>query len=158
MQVKLLESGDEKLLHDCVPGVFDDPIDPYATREFLSDLRHHLSVALDSGTVVAFASAVHYFHPDKKRPEMWINEVGVAPPYRGRGLAKRLLNALFEAARDADCLEVWVLTERSNTPALRLYRSIGGTEAPEDQVMFTFDLTDAWPAASQTESGDADSG
>lgn len=30
MQIKLLESGDEKLLHDCALGVFDDPVDPTA--------------------------------------------------------------------------------------------------------------------------------
>ena len=91
------------------------PTEPFQPS---AEARHHLSVALDSGTtVVAFAIAVHYSHPDKKRPEMWINEVGLAPPYRGRGVAKQLLNALFKSARDAGCKEAWVLTERSNTPA-----------------------------------------
>jgi hypothetical protein len=33
-----------------------------------------------------------------------------------------------------------VLTDRSNAPAMRLYASSGGQEAPVDQVMFTFFL------------------
>jgi hypothetical protein len=36
-------------------------------------------MATAGDTVVGFASAVHYVHPDKA-PELWINEVGVAEP------------------------------------------------------------------------------
>lgn len=49
------------------PGVFDDPIIAKATSAFLADPRHHLVVAIASGTVVGFASAVHYVHPDKEQ-------------------------------------------------------------------------------------------
>jgi ribosomal protein S18 acetylase RimI-like enzyme len=90
--------------------------------------------------VVGFVSAVHYVHPDKPRPELWINEVGVAETHRGRGLATRLLRAVFEAARRLGCVEAWVLTDRANTAAMRLYAGAASTEAPTDHVMFTFKL------------------
>ena len=57
------------------------------TAEFLADSRHHLAVAVDEGRVVGMASAVHYVHPDKP-PELWINEVGVAPTHRGLGIGR----------------------------------------------------------------------
>jgi len=66
--------------------VFDGPIDPVLTRKFLNDPRHHIVVAIHDEVVVGFASAVHYVHPDKA-PQLWINEVAVAPPHRRRGLA-----------------------------------------------------------------------
>ena len=69
---------------------------------------------------------------------MWINEVGVAASHRNRGIAKRLLAALFERARTLGCGEAWVLTDRANEPAVRLYQSLGG--AARDQVMFSFKL------------------
>jgi ribosomal protein S18 acetylase RimI-like enzyme len=143
MEVKLLGKGDESVVEVCAPGVFDDPIDLERTREFLDDPRHHLAVAVDAGTVVGFVSAVHYLHPDKEMPELWINEVAVAPTHQRRGLARQLLQLTLSAARQIGCTEVWVLTDRSNLPAMGLYRSVGGVEAPVDQVMFTFRVKDA---------------
>lgn len=139
-EIKVLERGEEFLLEKCAPEVFDDPIIVETTVTFLADPRHHLVVAIESGVVVAFASAVHYIHPDKEKPELWINEIGVAPTRRGHGLGTQLLAALLHVARDLGCSEAWVLTDRSNSAAMRLYASVGGAEAPNDQVMFTFPL------------------
>jgi GNAT superfamily N-acetyltransferase len=79
-------------------------------------------------------------HPDKPLPELWINEVGVATTHRGRGVATAILHRLLEAARQVGCVEAWVLTDRANEAALRLYKSSGGIEAPSEQVMLTFRL------------------
>jgi len=101
----------------------------------LHDPRHHLAVAIDAGIVVGFASAVHYVHPDKN-PELWINEIGVAPTHRKQGVAAKLLQVLFKVGQDAGCAEAWVLTDRSNSAAMRLYASQGGI--PKNQVLFAF--------------------
>jgi ribosomal protein S18 acetylase RimI-like enzyme len=89
---------------------------------------------------VGFASAVTCVHPDKPRPELWINEVGVAPEHQRRGLGRRLLDALLDAGRRDNCSEAWVLADRSNTSAQQFYASLGGERAREDAVMFTFTL------------------
>ncbi len=138
-EIRMLNPGDQALLHTVVPGAFDHAIDPDLAAEFLRDPRHHLAVALDCGRVVGFASGVHYVHPDKPA-EMWINEVGVAPGHQGRGLGKALLQALLGHATRLGCREAWVLTDRSNAPATRLYASAGGQEAPGEQVMYAFPL------------------
>ncbi|MFW6197410.1 MAG: N-acetyltransferase family protein [Myxococcota bacterium] len=130
------------MLSNVAPCVFDDPIDVEAATGFLADPRHFLAVALDEGLVVGFASAVVYLHPDKPRPELWINEVGVAPSHRRRGIARELLGSLFDAGGEAGCAEAWVLTDRSNEPAMHLYASAGG-EPTADVVMFTFSLDHA---------------
>jgi aminoglycoside 6'-N-acetyltransferase I len=136
----LLGPQDAGVLANVAPDVFDDPIDVGRAGEFLADPRHHLVVAVEHGRVVGFVSAVHYVHPDKPRPELWINEIGVAPTHRGRGLGTRLLRAVFDLARGLGCAEAWVLTDRANTAAMRLYAAAGSTEAPTDPVMFTFQL------------------
>jgi ribosomal protein S18 acetylase RimI-like enzyme len=142
VDVRLLERGDAPVLDRVAPDVFDDPIDALAAARFLNDPRHHLAVAIDADLVVGFASAVLYEHPDKPRPELWINEVGVAPTHHRHGVGRRLMDALLEAARRAGCHEAWVLTDRSNEAALRLYAAAGGHETPGDHVMFTFPLDD----------------
>ena len=143
MQIKILRAEDAALLLAVGPDVFDDAVDPRAAAEFLNDPRHHLVAAIDAGAIVGFASAVHYVHPDKPSPEMWINEVGVATTYRGRGVASAILQRVIEVARINGCAEAWVVTDRTNEAALRLYKSNGGIEAPGDQVMLTFRLEDS---------------
>ncbi len=141
IEIKLLGADDAAVLQSVAPDVFDDPIDPAAAAEFLSDPRHHIAVAIDDGVVIGFVSAVQYFHPDKSHPELWINEVGVAESHRGQGIARRLMNAVLDEARQQDCTVAWVLTNRSNMAAMRLYASSGGSEAKdEDIVMFEFKL------------------
>lgn len=102
--IHLLGAADAAVLDRVADDVFDDAIRPGALREFLARPDHHLAVAVEAGVVVGFASAVDYVHPDKPR-ELWINEVGVAGPYRQRGLAKALLQALFVKARALHCAE-----------------------------------------------------
>jgi ribosomal protein S18 acetylase RimI-like enzyme len=146
IEVKLLALQDAAVLANVAPDVFDDPIDVARADEFLADPRHHLAVAVDDGQVVGFVSAVHYVHPDKPRPELWINEIGVAETHRRRGLGTRLLHAVFAVARSLGCAEAWVGTDRANEAAMRLFAAAGSTEAPTDHVMFTFEL-DAEPGA-----------
>ena len=140
LDIKILSPQDAGVLAHVAPDVFDDPIDVGRANEFLADPRHHLAVAVEDGVVVGFVSAVHYVHPDKPRPELWINEVSVAATHRARGLATRLLHAVFEAARCVGCAEAWVLTDRANVAAMRLYAAAGRTSSPTDHVMFTFRL------------------
>jgi aminoglycoside 6'-N-acetyltransferase I len=140
IEIKVLGPQDAGVLAQVAPDVFDDAIDVGRANEFLADPRHHLAVAVEDGWVVGFVSAVHYVHPDKPHPELWINELGVAETHRRRGLGTRLLHAVFAVARGLGCAEAWVLTDRANTPAMRLYAAAGGPNQPTDHVMFTFRL------------------
>ena len=140
IDIKLLGPNDLEILSNVAPDVFDDPIDFTTAMDFLHDNRHRLMVVIDEGLVVGFISAVIYLHPDKSKPELWINEVGVAPTHRGRGIGKMLLQRMLESGQQAGCSEAWVLTERTNEAGLGLYKSLGGIEEEPDPVMFTFKL------------------
>ena len=135
--IRMLGSDDAVLLRHVAPGVFDNAIEPRWTAEFLADVRHHMAVALDGRLIVGMASAVHYVHPDKS-PELWINEVGVAPSHQQQGIGQQLLRALFERGRELGCTEAWLGTEVDNVAARRLYATVGGKE--EAMVYVTFDL------------------
>lgn len=131
IEIKVLRRGDETILMNVAAEVFDNPIDAALTREFLEDPRHHIAVAIDDGLVVGFASGVHYVHPDKA-PELWINEVALAPTHRRRGLGQAVLKALFEVGRSHHCRAAWVLTYRNNPAAMALYSSVGGKQGADD--------------------------
>lgn len=131
----MLGASDAALLDHVAPGVFDNTIDARCTAEFLADPRHHMAVAMAGEEVVGMASAVHYVHPDKP-PELWVNEVGVAPTHQRQGIGKRLLQTLFVRGRELGCTEAWLGTEDNNTAARRLYSAVGGKEEPMVYVTF----------------------
>jgi aminoglycoside 6'-N-acetyltransferase I len=137
--VRLLEPGDVAVLARVAPEVLDRGVVPRLAAEFLADPRHHIAVAVDDGLVVAFASGVHYVHPDKPA-ELWINEVGVSPAHRRRGLGAAVVDALLDEGRRIGCVNAWVLTDRTNAAAMALYESCGGEAAKGDTVMFEFPL------------------
>lgn len=139
IEVRVLGPADAAVLDRVAPDVFDHPLVAGWCDEFLRDPRHHLVVAIADDTVVGFVSAVHYVHPDKP-PELWINEVGVAPSHQRLGLGRRLLAATLEEGSRLGCGQAWVLTSPANTAAIRLYEVAGGTAAPELSVMFEFPI------------------
>ena len=137
LEVRILQAGDASVLERVADDVFDEPVDPQWSAEFLADPRHHLAVAIDGGIVVGMASGVHYLHPDKP-PQLFINEVGVASSHQGRGIGRRVLDALLERGRTLGCSEAWVLTDESNSIARKLYASAGGEIDSDPAIMYTF--------------------
>lgn len=144
-EIRLLTAADASLLQRVAPDVFDGPVDPLWTSEFLADARHHLIVALDDGVVVGMVSGVHYVHPDKA-PQLWINELGVASSHRRRGIGSRLLSAMLDHGRALGCTEAWVGTEVDNVAARGLYERAGGTA----EMFFLY----FYPFATETQEAD----
>ena len=138
-EVRLLQMGDEQILHHVAEGVFDNPIDSDLTAKYLANPHNHIAVAIEDDVVVGFASGLDYIHPDKKA-QMWINEVGVAPTHRRRGIGRAVLAALTNLAREIGCTEAWVLTETDNDAARGLYKNAGGVE--ERTVLVAFPLAE----------------
>jgi aminoglycoside 6'-N-acetyltransferase I len=139
VEVRLLTSADGAVLDRVATDVFDHPVDACWSAEFLADARHHLVVAIDDGTVVGFASAVHYVHPDKP-PELWINEVGVASSHQRQGIGRRVLAELLRHGTALGCVQAWVLTSPGNDAAMGLYAAAGGRAEAEPSVLFEFPL------------------
>jgi ribosomal-protein-alanine N-acetyltransferase len=77
-------------------------------------------VAVDErGRVVAYALAA------QAHGEVEIRSLAVAPAWRRRGLARRLLHALLETQREAGASDVLLEVRSSNLAARRLYAASG---------------------------------
>ena len=147
LSYQILDASDLSQLTAVAEGVFDETVSTDWSLEFLSDPRHHIAVALDGDIIVGFASAVHYIHPDKQ-PELWINEVGVAPSHRNRRIGHEVVCTMLKHGRSLGCAQAWVLTDRKNPAAMNLYAGLPGSGSPSDQTMFEFDLSASDPEAS----------
>jgi ribosomal protein S18 acetylase RimI-like enzyme len=135
--VRRLGPADAALLVADAGQVFDNPVDPEAARRFLAMPGHLIVAALAGGGLVGFASGAVLLHPDKPAA-LSLNEVGVAEGFRRRGIARRLVAAILEAARREGCGAAWVATEADNAAARALYRSAAGRET-EGVVVYDWD-------------------
>ena len=137
-------------LWEAVPGaeervraaerVFDHPVDIEAARRFLEDERSHLLIAYVDGEPAGFVSGAELLHPDRARPELFLNELGVLPAYQGRGVGRALVTRLWELAAGRGCRGMWVLTDDANAAAKKVYGGTGGVRQA-DQVMFLWGET-----------------
>jgi GNAT superfamily N-acetyltransferase len=123
-EIRWLTSADESVLDRVAPDVFDEPIDPIRRAAYLADPRHHMAVAIMDGEVVAQVAGVVYRHPDKTA-ELFIDEVGVTPALRRRGIARALLNEMLARGKALGCGEALGrhrARQWSRTGALRILR------------------------------------
>ncbi|MCB1338732.1 MAG: GNAT family N-acetyltransferase [Maritimibacter sp.] len=136
-EIRLVEltPATAKALGDVADDVFDAVIDPARLAEFVADPRHLLWFAEAGGQVVGFASATELFHPDKP-PQIFINEIGVAPAWRRRGIGRALVEKLVAAARERGCNYAWLGTDTDNTAGNACFRSVPGSERAGSFVMW----------------------
>ena len=70
---------------------------------------------------------IYYFNFSTWNAELGVvlEELFVAPAFRGRGYAKRLIEALAVIAQDNNCIKMDWVCLKDNTPALQLYDGVG---------------------------------
>lgn len=142
MEIVELNLENVSLLRNVADEVFDNPIESEWVAAFAECPRHCMVLAVFEITVVGMASAVEYFHPDK-RPQLWINEVGVAPGYRNQGIGRQLMNSLLEIGERRGCSCAWIGTEPENAAARKCYESTRKPLPAEDFVLYEWPLIDA---------------
>lgn len=140
MEIRRLEAGDDALVMQVADNVFDEPVKPERLAAYLSQSGHFMVVAIVDGVVVGQCAAVIHRHPDKVT-ELYIDEVGVSPAFQRQGIARKILDAMFEIGRENGCEEAWVGTEPDNVAARALYESRKEPHGPaEDFVMYVHRL------------------
>lgn len=89
-------------------------------------------VFTEDGAVVGYAMAAKSFSTEFGRPCIWVEDLYLTPPYRGKGIASRFFSFLERKHPDAVFrLEV----EGDNECALRAYRKSGFGALPYIEMM-----------------------
>ena len=132
-----LAAGDEALLDVVADDVFDAPIQPDKLSAFLAGDGRLMVLALQDGVVVGQARAMVHLSPDQD-DELYIDNMGVAPPLLRQGIGGRLLDELLAWGVELGCDYAWLGTEVDNLPARALYESRGG--ASETMLIFEYAL------------------
>ena len=119
---------------------------PHNAANLLSD-----TAVLMDGSVPVACGAIK-LHEGGSTAE--IKRMYVLPAYRGQGLAKRMLSALENRARELGCTQLLLETNASFTSAIALYRGFGFATIPNFGVYACLDSY-CMGKAIPSETGDA---
>ncbi len=107
------------------------------------DKNYHFIVGRCDGKIVAYATmALVYNLFDGTYPVAYLWYVCVHEDYRRKGVARALFREIDRIA-DENSVEIISLScRRDNTPAVKLYRSLGFTE--EEDITFVKNIYEQW--------------
>ena len=130
VDVTKLEAGDRGAWETLFRGYIDfygrsEPQEMYdrAWLEFQADTRLHALGAKRDGQLVGI---VHFLvHPStSSRDVCYLQDLFTVPEARGHGVARALISAVTDHAKDRDCDRVYWTTKTSNAVARALYDQV----------------------------------
>jgi aminoglycoside 3-N-acetyltransferase I len=106
---------------------------------YLSSLlskQHFIAlVAMNENKVVGGLAAYELEKFEQDRREIYIYDLAVAETHRRKGVATELINQLKHIAKERMAYVIYVQADKEDTPAIRLYDSLGKKED-----VFHFDI------------------
>lgn len=105
--------------------VFDRATQHQGLSRLASRKGARLLVAESGGRVIGMCSGQLVISTAQGGPSAWVEDVVVEPDRRGRGVGKKLIEAVTEWAREQGASRLQLLADRDNRPALDFYDHLG---------------------------------
>ena len=107
-------------------------------RRWLACENHFLLAGFFGEEPAGMLVAYELSRVDRQKTMFFIYEIDVLEKYRRRRLGKALIEYMKKRCAQADCLKMFVVTNESNLPAMKLYETTGGNRKHGDDVVFEF--------------------
>lgn len=107
-------------------------------RAWLSRSSNILIAATEDGIPVGFALGYLQDRVDTLRTMLFFYEIEVAVAWRRGGIGSRLVEGMKAVAREEDASKMWVQTDPDNMAARALYRSMGGIESAQANLLYVW--------------------
>ena len=115
---------------------------PEAARAFLAQPQNWLFACVEEGRILGFCQGYVCARLNGAGGLLYVHELTVLPAYRRRGIGKTMLDMLKIFCRLSGIRRVFLITQRSNLPAVALYEAARGRPAHTDDLVYVFDDLD----------------
>jgi aminoglycoside 3-N-acetyltransferase I len=108
-------------------------------KKVLSRPENILIVAEQNGIPTGLLLAYVLDRIDRDQKMVCIYEIGVSESFRRRGIGRALIEELKFLCKQENVMKAWVITNRANVGAVRLYESTGAAAGPaRDEMIFIY--------------------
>ncbi len=101
------------------------------THIFVSSPIAHVFLAYENETPIGFALYFYNFSTFVGKPGVYLEDLYVREPFRGRGYGKALLEKLIQKAKEKDCGRIEWSVLNWNKPAIDFYKKMGAQPMEE---------------------------
>lgn len=136
--LKRLNEADIELVAKMVLEFKETDINIEKTLDYLENRDNYLIGFIEDEKVVGFISAYSIQRYDGKGNMMYIHEVDIHENYRLKGIGSALINELKLVCKKESYMKMFVITNKSNTGAVSLYKSTDGKSYHNDDIVYTF--------------------
>ncbi|MEI6519593.1 MAG: GNAT family N-acetyltransferase [bacterium] len=137
--LRLLPNDVERARVNCAlfweMGISDDHL-----RGFLADDHNILIVAEIKGQPIGQLIGYVQQRWDVEKPMLFLFSIDVIESHRRQGIGSQLIRRFQQLGIETGCGSLYVITNASNMPAMRMYEALGGTRTNTDDVMFVWEL------------------
>lgn len=138
MKVNLMTEKDI----DDLQQVFEDDNMVYNKNyieKFIDTPNAYAFVARESDDVVGFAYGYGLVRLDGK-VMFYLHSIGILPEYQNKGYGKHLMDFIVSFAKNNDFSEVFVVTDKGNIPACKIYEYAGFENDIENEIVYVYDF------------------
>lgn len=134
MEFKLFEKSDFPFMEEIL---VDDDItfDINNLSRFVDTENAYGFIAKDKEKIVAFAYGYALIRPDNKTM-FYLHSIGVLPSFQNKGVGSGLMKYITNFAKTKNFSEVFVITDKQNQPACRIYEKTGYTNEIENEIVY----------------------
>ncbi|HEX9744329.1 MAG TPA: GNAT family N-acetyltransferase [bacterium] len=108
--------------------------------EFFISGTGTMLVAYHDSDACGFLYAYTLHSPARLKPKMFLYSIDVFGNDRRHKVASSLIKRLKEIAREENCSEIFVLTDKYNFAAMALYETTGGVTNEAEDIMYVYNL------------------
>lgn len=110
-----------RLAEDALP----EPITAVTWKRFLDPAEPvHALVAVDQDQIAGLAHYLYHRSTTRLTDVCYLQDLFTAPGFRGRGIATRLIETVYDLARAAGATRVYWQTQESNRSARAVYEKL----------------------------------
>lgn len=138
MKYKLLEEQDLNLMLNF--------IDDENTKYKIEDLRNFINnksnlgfVAIENNKIIAFAFGYILIHPNGEKV-FYFDAIDVMKDCQSKGIGTELMTYTKNYVKNIGCLEMFLVTNKSNISACKCYEKSGAISEAEDDVVYVYDF------------------